>query len=51
MRLALPEGSALYPEISGSQHRCSVRFLAWRDVFNRPAQAQDDVNFFLTCCY
>jgi cell division protein ZapD len=51
LRIALPEGSALYPEISGSHYRCSVRFLAWRDVFNRPLAAQDDVAFMLTCCY
>ena len=51
LRIALPEGSPLYPEISGSHYRCSVRFLAWRDVFNRPAQTQDDVPFLLTCCY
>lgn len=51
LRIALPEGSPLYPEISGSHYRCSVRFLAWRDVFNRPAQTQDDVSFLLTCCY
>jgi len=51
MRIALPEGSPLYPETSGSHYRCSVRFLAWRDVFNRPTAAQDDVSFLLTCCY
>jgi cell division protein ZapD len=51
LRIALPEGSPLYPEISGSHYRCSVRFLAWRDVFNRPLQAQDEVAFVLTCCY
>jgi cell division protein ZapD len=51
LRIALPEDSDLYPEISGSHYRCSVRFLAWRDVFNRPSQAQDDVEFVLTCCY
>ncbi len=51
LRIALPEGSPLYPEISGSHYRCSVRFLAWRDAFNRPAQTQEDVSFLLTCCY
>jgi cell division protein ZapD len=51
LRIALPESSSLYPEISGSHYRCSVRFLSWRDAFNRPTQAQDDVSFVLTCCY
>ena len=50
LRIALPIGTLLFPEISGSHHRCSIRFLTWSDVNARPAQATDDVKFMLTTC-
>ncbi len=50
LRIALPASSTLYPEISGSHHRCSLRFLTWPDIRQRPVQAEDDVPFVLTCC-
>jgi cell division protein ZapD len=50
LRIALPADSTLYPEISGSHHRCSLRFLSWPDVRQRPVQAEHDVPFVLTCC-
>lgn len=50
LRITLPGDSGMYPEISGSHHRCSIRFLTWTDVNSRPAQAQGDVPFVLTCC-
>jgi cell division protein ZapD len=50
LRLTLPAGSVLFPEISGSHHRCSVRFMAWPDVNARPAQTTEDVTFLLTTC-
>ena len=50
LRIMLPAGSSLYPEISGSHHRCSIRFLSWSDVDSRPAQTDSDVSFILTCC-
>ncbi len=31
LRIALPPGTQLFPEISGSHHRCSIRFLSWND--------------------
>jgi cell division FtsZ-interacting protein ZapD len=40
----------LYPEISGSHHRCSVRFLRWNGLAARPSQAQEDVPFELITC-
>jgi cell division FtsZ-interacting protein ZapD len=46
----LPAGSELFPEVSGSHYRCSVRFLRWTGVSTRPVQPQDDVPFTLTCC-
>ena len=50
LRISLPGDSDLYPEISGSHHRCSIRFLSWVDADNRPLQAPVDVPFVLTCC-
>jgi len=46
----LAGGTDLYPEISGSHHRCSVRFLVWQDANTRPIQTTEDVRFTLTTC-
>ncbi len=50
LRITLPAGTHLFPEISGSHHRCSIRFLRWGDVSSRPAQETEDVQFLLTVC-
>jgi cell division protein ZapD len=50
LRVTLPPGTALYPEISGSHYRCSMRFLEWSDIDSRPKQTDVDVPFTLTCC-
>ena len=50
IRIALPVGTDLYPEISGSHYRCSLRFLLWQDADKRPVQAAEDVRFTLTTC-
>ncbi len=50
LRISLPAAAGLYPEISGSHHRCSVRFLAWHGITARPVQSQNDIRFMLTCC-
>lgn len=50
IRIALPAGTDLYPEISGSHYRCSIRFLGWQDADNRPIQTTEDVRFTLTTC-
>jgi len=50
LRLALPASMGLYPEVSGSHHRCNVRFLSWKGLAERAAQAETDVTFLLTCC-
>jgi cell division protein ZapD len=50
LRITLPAGTHLFPEISGSHHRCSVRFLRWSDVNARPTQETEDVEFMLTVC-
>ncbi len=50
LRITVPAGVALYPEISGSHHRCSLRFLEWQSIDGRPKQTTSNVKFTLTCC-
>jgi cell division FtsZ-interacting protein ZapD len=50
LRISLPTGTPLFPEISGSHHRCSIRFLSWNDLNSRPVQTTEDVQFQLTVC-
>jgi cell division protein ZapD len=50
LRVSLPEGSPLYPEISGSQHRFTIRFLEWSSVSRRAVQTGHDVAFQLSIC-
>jgi len=50
IRISLPAGTDIYPEISGSHYRCSIRFLYWHDAGSRPVQATEDVHFTLTTC-
>lgn len=50
LRIVLPETSDVYPEISGNQHRFTVRFHHWHDIASRPAQTGEDVTFYLACC-
>ena len=50
LRIALPTSTGLYPEISGSHYRCSVRFLHWNGLTARPTQSDADVPFLLSCC-
>ncbi len=50
LRVTLPNRTNLFPEISGSAHRFTVRFYEFEDVDSRPSQCTDDVPFLLTCC-
>ncbi len=50
LRISLPSSLGLYPEISGSHYRCSIRFLAWNGLASRSTQAEGDVRFMLSCC-
>jgi len=50
LRVSLAEGSQLFPEISGSQHRFTVRFLEWSTVDSRAVQTSRDVAFQLSIC-
>jgi cell division protein ZapD len=50
VRVTRPADTDLFPEISGSQHRCTIRFLNWQDATSRPIHVDRDVPFLLTCC-
>jgi len=50
LRINLPGGSTLYPEISASQHRFTVRFLEWSTIDSRAVQTGHDVPFQLSIC-
>jgi cell division protein ZapD len=50
LRVSLPQGSPLFPEISGSQHRFTIRFLEWSNVDRRAVQTGHDVPFQLSIC-
>lgn len=50
LRVTLPDASALYPEISGSQHRFTIRFLEWSTIGKRAVQTGRDVQFKLSIC-
>jgi cell division protein ZapD len=50
VRITLPNSAACYPEISGGQHRFTVRFLTWSGPEQRSVQVTENVTFELTCC-
>jgi len=50
LRVSLTGDSSLYPEISGSQHRFTVRFLEWSSINNRAVQTGHDVPFQISIC-
>ena len=50
LRVNLDEGANLFPEISGSQHRFTVRFLEWSTIDRRAVQTGHDVPFQLSIC-
>jgi cell division protein ZapD len=50
LRVSLPNDSELYPEISGSQHRFTVRFLEWSTIASRAVQTGRDIEFRISIC-
>jgi len=50
LRVTLPGDCTLFPEISGSQHRFTVRFLEWSTIESRAVQTGHDVTFRLAIC-
>lgn len=50
IRVLLPPGGALFPEISGGRHRFTIRFLEQLDPNHRACQSKADIPFELACC-
>ena len=50
LRVSLAGSTALFPEISCSQHRFTVRFLEWSTIDSRAVQTGHDVAFELSVC-
>ena len=50
LRICLPADAGIFPEISGSHHRCSVRFLRWNGLATRASQPEGDIPFQLITC-
>jgi cell division protein ZapD len=50
VRVLLPSGAGIYPEISAGPHRFTVRFVRWRGVDTRPTPITQDVRFHLALC-
>ena len=50
LRVTLNGTNRLFPEISGSQHRFTVRFLEWSTIDSRAVQTGHDVPFQLSVC-
>lgn len=47
VRVQVPREARVFPEISGSQHRFTIRFLEWHDVDTRPKPVGRDIVFAL----
>lgn len=50
LRVSLAGSTPLFPEISGSAHRFTVRFLEWSTIESRALQTSQDVTFELSIC-
>jgi len=50
LRVAVPAELGVFPEISGSHYRASVRFVSWQGLNERARQVENDVPFDLICC-
>ena len=50
VRVELPKEADYFPEISGSKHRFTLRFLQGGVEGGRPEQVREDVVFHLTLC-
>jgi len=50
LRVSIAGNTSLFPEISGSQHRFTIRFLEWSTIDSRAVQTEQDVSFQLSVC-
>jgi cell division protein ZapD len=49
LRICMPPHALAYPEVSGSKHRISIRFLAFSET-GRPKQITEKQEFDISCC-
>lgn len=50
LRIGLPAGTQLYPEVSSGRQRFSVRFFEPADLSERPSQTKSNVDFEIMYC-
>lgn len=50
VRVLLPAGSRIFPEVSAGPQRFTVRFVEWLGVASRPRQASGTIQFRLALC-
>jgi len=50
IRISVNTDASIYPEISGGQHRFTIRFLTWGGIDNRASQTTANVRFLLALC-
>nr|WP_206370611.1 cell division protein ZapD [Solimonas marina] len=50
VRVFVPAGPSVYPEISAGRHRFTVRFMEIHELDTRAQQARIDIPFELQCC-
>ena len=50
LRVSLAGNDSMFPEISGSQHRFTSRFLDWSTIDRRAEQTKRDIEFQLSIC-
>ncbi|MDH5516700.1 MAG: cell division protein ZapD [Gammaproteobacteria bacterium] len=50
IRVAVPNNSNYFPEISAGKHRFSIRFLSSQSYYSTPQQATENVDFILCKC-
>lgn len=50
LRVAVAAPLGVYPEISGSHYRASLRFVHWQGFYERPRPVESVVPFTLICC-
>ena len=50
LRVLLPAGTPYFPEISGTRHFFTLRFMRQEDMDSRPRQAEEEVEFHLERC-
>jgi len=50
VRVLLPMGGGIYPQISAGKHRFTIHFVRWKGTNERPVQVEEDVAFLLALC-